>query len=252
MSLVVEDKDIIGNKEFTEEKLLNYIELACEKSTKNVIEKLERTSKEELELQAKIQGDNIEFEREKLRAQQEMHRENIKSEEKKYNIDRYMKFIAAIIAAISIFQYFYSELHQESENNKRAANQYKIDLLREDIKEKKDILKSASKAISHLRTVDADIIRKCTYSHPYSQEKQDEMRWKARQEVVDAFAVVPVVFGEDVVSSGRGVIQFDFSIKNVCAFEADVDNIILKHQKEAFNKINKSIEKDIKTIRELK
>ncbi len=248
MSLVEEDRDTIKNTEFTEEKLLNYIELACEKATKNVIQRLEKSSKEEFELQAKIQNENIGFEREKLRMQQEMHRESIKSEERKYNIDHYLKFIAAIVAVISIFQYFYSELHQENANNKRAANQYKIDLIREDIKEKKDILKSASKSISNLRNVNADIIRRCTYGHPYSQEKQDELRWKARQKIVDAFAVIPIVFGQDVVSHGRYIIQYDFNIKDVCVYKENIDNKILELQKEAFSKINKSIEKDINTI----
>ncbi len=229
----------------SEKQLFESVERARQTTESACFKHFEKFHKEEMEFQRKVQLEDREYERQKRAEEKEHERRHLKSE-------LWWKIFATILAIAGLYLFFYGSIETEKATSERAANQHRIDIIREDITEKKKIIESGSQAISSLRSVYADIIRNCRYGHPYSQERQDAMRQAAWQKIADAFAVVPYVFDENVMNKGRSLIQFDASIKDVCKYKGVIDDKALSYQREIFSLAHKSIEEDQKQIQKLK
>lgn len=253
MSPIKENKDKsekeekIGseNVQISEEHLLELIEHANQETVSTCLRHFEKFHKEELEFQRKVQLEDREYKRQKEKEDAKIKRDEVRNE-------RFWRLLAILLALAAMYWLVWDGSRTRDENQKRAAKEHQIDLIREDIKEQKQILQNGGDAISNLRTVYAEILRNCQYGHPFPQEKQDALRREAWQKIVDAFALVPYDFNETVVDKARELVKFDTSIKDLCRYKGNLDDRILQYKREVFDLANQSLEENKKKIEELK
>lgn len=245
----VTDKNII---KLTEEKLFEFLELSSQKATSACLKQFEEVQKGQLEFNKKIQLESLEFEKQKYFNDQKEKEETKITQRKNMKLITLGKIFGGILAITGVLAGWVTSLQHEKANNERAAQNYKIDLVRQDIAEKKKILEAGTEAITNLRGVYAELRLNCKYGHPYSQEKQDAMRQVAWQRIANVFATIPYAFNEAVFNKGRELVLFDEHIPDVCSYKGNPDDRLLQFKTEFFNLAYKSITEDQKKIEKLK
>jgi len=251
-SMMSSDKEQDGknaeNKRLTsEEKLIHLLERARHNTAEECFTHFEKFHQDEQEFQRNIQIEDREYERKKQEQDILFKKEHMRNE-------RFWKVLATILAIGGFYLLFWSGVETAKESSRRAVNEHQIDLIRQDIAEQKETLQVATEAISHMRSVYAEILRNCEYGHPLSMEKQDEMRREAWQGVVDSLAMIPYTFNEAVLDKGKELIQFDEHIKDLCTYKdkENLDYRLLQYKRGLFDLANQVMEKNKQKIEKLK
>jgi hypothetical protein len=246
------DKDKIEKKaegdrqvHITEEHLFDLIERGSQKTAEECFKHFEKLHNDEMQFQHKVHLEDKEFERQKDHEEREFKRKNLR-------IERWWRVFAIVLAAAGFYLFWIGSIETEKATSQRAANEHTIDLIRADMAEKKKVLDKASIAIGNMRQINYNILLKCKYGHPYSMEEQESMRWAADQKIIDAFALAPYVFNDEVYDKQKELIQFSVSVKDVCAYKGDYDSKILQLKRDIFNLTNKLVKEDQKKIERLK
>jgi len=240
------EKKLLNEKvTISEEELLKLIERARNKTASECHSFFEKFHKEELEFQRKVELENREFERQREHEEREYRKKNERSE-------RWWKGFFAILALVGFYFFFVTNIETEKGNTQRAANEHKIDLLREDITEKKQLLKKGSDAIGNMRQVNYEILLRCKYNHPYTQEEQNLLRFTVGEKVIDAFALFPYVFNDEALNKVKELVLFDSGIADICEYKGNYDVQVRNYKTEIFDLGNKLIKKDEEEIRNLK
>ena len=112
-------------------------------------------------IQRKVHLEDKEFERQKEHEEREFKRKNLRME-------RWWRVFAIVLAAAGFYLFWIGSIETEKAAVQRAANEHKIDMIRSDITEKKQLLIRTEFAIGNLRSVNDDILLGCKYGHPYS------------------------------------------------------------------------------------
>lgn len=95
------------------------------------------------------------------------------------------------------------------------------------------------------------IMLKCKYQIPISEYEKNEERLKSRYKVIEAFTGSQHVFGDKILDKYRDLINFDESVKNLCAPNAPTELEWRKYIIDINNLIAESISQDKKELERL-
>lgn len=168
---------------------------------------------------------------------------------------KYGSFVIGILLGVGGMYYASRTIDIQAEEAQAAEYHQRVAMvIKDDLIEKKDMLKQASLAARNYRSVDQEIIRRCKYNHPYSMEEQERIRWDASTGLINAITLAPYVFDESVINRARYFINFENSIKDLCKYPRleKLDDELLKIQLEMTNAMDKYIKVDEKKLINIK
>ncbi len=152
-------------------------------------------------------------------------------------------FRSAIIAfSILIAAGSFYLAHEATYYNKEA------ELIRHEKEEKITWMRQIDTAILNMRKLRYDIVRECTYGTPMPLKEQEALRMAAMFEFMKAHVGARFIFSEEMQNKARELVQFDYSVKDICATDAPSDSAWKQLMLEMDDIMGKSLQEDNKRL----